>query len=235
MGFQDFITERKVHVAAIKSMLESGYFPDYKSFETYIYKDKPDVFRAIGSGFFSIVFDHRDSSRNGEFVMKVSHTGQDDGYKEFIPVAQKYAAANSLFPKIEYFYEFPGGEFVVFLERVTVGDNAIERLFLPLAEKLWNKTKFFTRFQEVKQKYGFFGFFSFEIFGRVKWDPKFNPRQKASGYNYLIEAAKLLNVSHDQLFDYIVKTIHLGRRWDLHNGNVGYRKDGSWVFFDPIA
>lgn len=236
MEFKNYLEERKVHVAALRSMLESGYFPTYNSFEQYVYMDKPEIFKEIGSGFFSVAFDHRDSSKAGEFIMKMAFRGDDDiGYKAFIPIARKNAASNSLFPRIEYVYTFSSGEYVAFIEKLNVNPSSIDRLFSELASRVWEKTKFFTRFREVQQKYGMFSYFSFEILGRVKWDPKFNPKQQASGYKYFIEAAKLLNVPHEQLYDFISKVIHSGRRWDLHRENVGYRKDGSWVFFDPIA
>ena len=211
--------EREREAINIIDAIKNGYLFDG---EMYRIETEQDLFHCIqvmgynvdplGDGKFSYVYR---GSRN-EVVMKLSRTPaaySEDKWWDWAKLSKEPARKNPMFPKMYYInalkHEATGQPIgIAFLEYVHVNKDKLDDLALEMG---------FSKFSEIIE----------EVQRRAN-------NRLAESYNNLQTYLKEFYIDIDDLISFIKNAQQFGFV-DIHSGNVGYRKDGSFVIFDPVS
>ena len=175
----------------------------------------------VGSGLFSKGF--LIESTNEKYILKISKNNgyyRNDGWFNFARYA-KNKQHNPLFPKILY-----TGEILTSYLNQTVGIGLVEYLNIPNnTEKLANKIR--KIFYYIIQK----------EFNVTTIDPdvfKMMTEKEDEMFNYL----KANNITLEDAVEFcevIIECFNEFKVLDIKSQNIGFRKNGQIVFFDPVA
>jgi hypothetical protein len=169
----------------------------------------------IGSGAYSVV--HL-GSEGADFVLKSSHSGKSAHYDRWYRFAKiaKSNQQNSLMPKILF-----AGE-PAWNSQLKYG--ILEYLSMRQADELneialdaFGFSDFFYAMSESRE------FYMMPAHARI---PK-----KAQQVESFLDALKI----NPREFEAFVRAVDPNGNFDVHDGNIGWRKDGSAVIFDPVS
>lgn len=228
--FKQHLNERADQIAVILGMIDAGRFAGAPELVAYMNAKK--YTKQIGKGLFSVVMD--DARSTGKHVMKIQRlprVGAFDVYPNFVKLANKRQFMNPLYPSVDFFRQFKDGSYVAFIERLTLDPDGLDDLFRPLSGDLYNTTK---REVRVFQQSGPFSYVSLLAFPEMVTDREY---WKEVMEPFFLQACGLLKVPAARMRQFIREAMRVPgmNRWDAHNENVGFRGDGSPVFFDPIV
>lgn len=232
MSFKKYMTERKAEanklVSVLRQLEQTGEFtwldPEEGLQGIFSWSDLMDYFEwtlgadQIGDGMFSIAMA---KGENPQYVLRVSKKAGDDNAADAM-FTMSSSSKSSLNAQYIYFGTVFGHKCAVF-EYLWVNSHSTAKRYYEAFEKLGEKL------------YTKFDVFSWHL-AQYIYEP-----QAFEGEPAKIE--KLASIFYDKPFAEI-KQWHLDlqkiypnafAKWDLHDANLGYRKNGEVVIFDPIA
>lgn len=214
-SFNQFITERRKDANILFSMLNSGEFQDLDDFSEFM--DSENWIKPLGNGYYSMVYG---SKKHSEVVCKVTEDSHRDPWYKFAKIAQKNWQSNSLFPEILYIYEGfeESTDAVAFFEHLDIAENMhypSEVVYKPFRQAV--ETILFNKLPNENNSIEYFNENIKRIQHIFDYPPNFTPEI------FVDFCKKAKNIWK---YSYSV---------DLHEGNIGFRKNGEMVLFDPAS
>ena len=210
------ITEKTQTVEALIGMIQAGRFPDLKAMAQFLEKNGKPL-KKIGSGWFSDAFVGTDGQP--DWVLKVLFK-KDPGYEEFLRVAM--AQSSSLYPKVRKPFVL-GGRKCVFVEHLHINKSELSKNIRYLVRQ--HAPESFEKYKDSSSTTATLVF-------------KYLMPEFAEGNEGLSiifeEMGKKHGFTAKDILDYYRQVSGIGK-WDLHGDNVGIRKNGEMVFFDPVS
>jgi hypothetical protein len=232
------LIEKSQDVEVVIAALQSGRFSEHKELFAYLESQGLKV-EQTGKGHFSTVF--KAAGRRPDWVLKT--TWVDEGYDAFLPMAKDFSPSNPLFPKVRGPYRL--GKFsCVFVEHL----NSTHPILSEIEGRVKKVIKALDKGDPEEKVYKsilkldgrnpnrLYADFTTKVFKHALpiWYEGKGGREE---YGRLFEGLSrefFFKMEHLESFMRIVYG-HGPRGWDLKSENMGLRKDGHLVFFDPIA
>ena len=224
--FKQFtLSEKKQDVALLAAKIRAGNFSNSIQLTKYVRESESLKANWLGEGFFSVVYA---SGTDPEFIMKVPRSSGSrkgdiypDAWTDFAKIAKQAADKNPLYPKIEFFHEFGNNDFVAFIEVLNmVPESKLDNESGTIYTRTVDKSTY--RFKDP-------------MFSDVMSGVRDFFMKSSSEFELLAnEFMKLFGISAVHLDEFFNSIAKLGKL-DLHAANVGFRKNGQIVLFDPVA
>jgi hypothetical protein len=205
-----------------------GHFEDFADFKKQL--KKAYRIKRIGQGSFSDVYLVRPKSMAGllvgfkkDFVLKITKENNSDhddvdGQAQFVKVVRDNKGRNMLYPIITHF--------------MTLDSKSGKEIDITVMEYLKvdgdsNKTKAATG---LLQRYA-------RLIDELGYEEPHEDHEDFEEYEELVDDFDHeYGVQRDDLLDFHASLYgDLDLEYDIHAWNIGFRKDGSLVIFDPVA
>lgn len=202
-----------------------GHFEDFADFKKQLKKSYR--IKKIGEGEFSDVYLVRPKSLSGllvgfkkEFVLKITKevTYEDavDSQAQFVKIVRDSRGRNMLYPIITHF--------------MTLESKSGKEIDITVMEylKVWGPGT--SRATALLQRYG-------QLIDDLGYEEPHEDHEDFEEYEELVDDLDHeFNVSREDLLDFHATLYgEYNLSYDVHARNIGFRKDGSLVIFDPVV